>query len=109
MEGLQDGSTRGPSDFQKDSDPVPSSGLFLWEPLGPGAPGHACTFPYLFPPPRPPPSRPELSSVEVPGAAPSTLLPLPGPHPPPSGVSLAPQQRAGPSEWRDIWGLLLVF
>ncbi|XP_055269362.1 basic proline-rich protein-like [Moschus berezovskii] len=39
MEGLQDGSTRGPGNFRKDSGPLLSSGLCLWEPLGPGALG----------------------------------------------------------------------
>lgn len=40
-------------DFQKDSvTPLLSSGLCLWEPLGPGALGHERTFPLFIPPQR---------------------------------------------------------
>lgn len=72
--------SKPPGGFQKDLvTPLLSSGLCLWEPLGPGAPGPERRFPLFIPPPHhsqhPPLGGPCSPTVQVLRAAPE--------HPPP--------------------------
>lgn len=104
-----------PSDFQKDLViPFLSSGLCLWEPLGPGAPGQECTFPLFIPLLRllPAPPWAELSTLEVagqPGHSPPALSVALLSASPSSSFRSSISATAGLLSSGTSGGLLLVF
>lgn len=102
MEGLQDSSMQGPCDFRKDSDPVLSSGLCLWEPLGLGLRAMSARSLYLFPHPWA-----GLPAVDASGAA---LVTLPLPLPPTfQWLPVWPLNSVSPLGAQDIWGQCSCF